>query len=378
MSVREEERADREPEVAARSRRPVRRLILGGIALAAIVAAGAVVLLDGGSGPRHASGAAPATAVVVRTDLADRTEVDGTLGFAGSYTVTASGRGSLTWLPDSGATIRRGKRVYGVDGHSVPLFYGATPLWRPLRSGVSDGADVRELERNLSALGYGEDMTVDGSFTAATAAAVRSWQDDLGVTVTGTVAPGDVVMQPGALRVKQVSAVLGARAGGRVLTATGATRQITVNLPVTQQELAVDGAKVRVELPGGRSATGHISSVGTVASAADDGSNGQQQPGQGTDTATIPVYVDLDHASAAGRLDGAPVTVGFTSRTRKGVLAVPVQALLADPDGTYEVEVVSSSGRRAVPVELGVFADGKVEVAGSGLAEGMKVEVPRS
>ena len=185
-------------------------------------------------------------------------------------------------------------------------------------------------------------------------------------------------MQPGPLRVKNVTAVLGAPAGGRVLTATGATRQITVNLPVTQQELAVDGAKVTVELPGGKSATGHISSVGTVASAGDSGSNGSSQPGQDTETATVPVYVRLDHASSAGHLDGAPVTVGFTSRTRRGVLAVPVQALLATADGAYEVEVVSGTSRRTVPVSLGVFADGKVEVAGAGLAEGMSVEVPRS
>ncbi|MGH3374760.1 MAG: peptidoglycan-binding protein [Actinoallomurus sp.] len=377
MSVREERRVD--PVVPARPHRPVRRLVLGGIALAAIVAAGAAALsFGGGSGSGKASGPALATTGVVRTDLADRTQVDGTLGFAGSYTVTAGGRGRLTWLPDAGDTIRRGKRVYGVDGHGVPLFYGATPLWRPLRGGVSDGADVRELERNLAALGYGDGMTVDSSFTAATAAAIRSWQDDLGVTVNGTVAPGDVVIQPGAIRVKKILGVLGAPAGGRVLTATGATRQITVSLPVTQQELAVDGARVTVELPGGKSATGHISSVGTVASASDDGSGGQSQAGKDTETATVPVYVSLDHASAAGRLDGAPVTVGFTSRTHKNVLAVPVQALLASPDGTYEVEVVSPTGRRAVPVELGVFADGKVEVAGSGLTEGMKVEVPRS
>jgi peptidoglycan hydrolase-like protein with peptidoglycan-binding domain len=264
-----------------------------------------------------------------------------------------------------------------VNGHSVPLFYGATPLWRPLSSGVS-GADVRELERNLTALGYGDDVTVDEDFTAATAAAVRSWQDDLGVAETGTVAPGDVVMQPGAIRVKKVSGTLGAPAGGRVLTATGVSRQITVDLPVTQQELAEPGAKVSVDLPGGRSGTGHISSVGTVASAGEDGSDGQGQTGQDTQTAVIPVYVTLDHASAAGRLDGAPVTVGFTSDTHKGVLAVPVQALLASSDGTYTVEVVSGTGRRQVPVSLGIFADGRVEVAGSGLAAGMKVEVPRT
>jgi peptidoglycan hydrolase-like protein with peptidoglycan-binding domain len=374
MSVRSQDRV-----VAAPAPRPARRrrLALAGVAVVAVGAAGTAIALTRGSGERPATGPSPATADVVRTDLTDRTQVDGTLGYAGAYTVMAGGRGRLTWLPDEGATIRRGKRVYGIDGHSVPLFYGATPLWRPLSSGVS-GADVRELERNLTALGYGDDVTVDEDFTAATAAAVRSWQDDLGVAETGTVAPGDVVMQPGAIRVKKVSGTLGAPAGGRVLTATGTSRQITVHLPVTQQELAEPGAKVSVDLPGGRSGTGHISSVGTVASAGEDGPDGQGQTGQDTQTAVIAVSITLDRASAAGRLDGAPVTVGFTSDTHKGVLAVPVQALLASSDGTYTVEVVSGTGRRQVPVSLGIFADGKVEVAGSGLAAGMKVEVPRT
>jgi peptidoglycan hydrolase-like protein with peptidoglycan-binding domain len=374
MSVRSEDRV-----VAAPAPRPPRRrrLALAGIAVVAVGAAGTAIVLTGGSDDQPPAGPSPATADIVRTDLTDQTQVDGTLGYSGSYTVMAGGHGRLTWLPDEGATIRRGKRVYGMDGHSVPLFYGATPLWRPLSSGMS-GTDVRELERNLTALGYGDDVTVDKDFTAATAAAVRSWQDDLGVTETGTVAPGDVVMQPGAIRVTKVSGTLGAPAGGRVLTATGASRQITVQLPVTQQELAKPGAKVSVDLPGGRSGTGHISSVGTVASAGEDGSDGQAQTGQDTQTAAIPVYVTLDRASAAGRLDGAPVTVGFTSGTHKGVLAVPVQALLAASDGTYTVEVVSGTGRRQVPVSLGIFADGKVEVSGTGLAAGMKVEVPRT
>ncbi|MDN3352639.1 peptidoglycan-binding protein [Actinomadura sp. DC4] len=374
MSVREEDRVAEAP--AAPSRRPVRRYVVAGLAVAAIVAAGAAVALTGGSGESAPAGPATATADVIRTDLSDQTDVDGTLGYSGTYTVAGGGHGRLTWLPDEGTTIRRGHRVYGVDGHSVPLFYGSTPLWRSLRSGVSSGADVRELERNLHALGYGDGMTVDSDFTAATAAAIRDWQDDLGVSETGVVAPGDVVMQPGAIRVTKVSGTLGTPAGGRLLSATGATREVTVDLPVDQQELAVKGAKVHVELPGGRSATGHITSIGTVASAGSSGDD--TQPGDDTDSATIPVTVKLNRASDAGRLDGAPVTVGFTSETRENVLAVPVQALLATPAGKYVVEVVTAAGRHQVFVELGVFSGGRVEVSGAGLAAGMKVEVPRT
>lgn len=367
------------PPVRHRARR-----IAAGVAAAAIVAAGGVTwLVTRDSGGHQAPGPALTTAGVVRRDMAEHTEEDGTLGYAHGYTVAGGGRGRLTWLPDAGDTIRRGHRVYGLDGHDVPLFYGSTPLWRPLKEGVSDGADVTELERNLDALGYGDGMTVDDSFTAATAAAVRDWQHDLGVTETGTVAPGDVVMQPGAIRVSEVKGTLGGPASGTLLTATGTERQVTVDLPVSDEELAHDGAKVTVELPGGRSTTGHISKVGTVATAPSDdsGDSGSNRPqtGQDTEDATIPVDITLDHPSAAGRLDGAPVTVGFISGTHKNVLAVPVQALMATAGGTYGVEVVDAAGaRHVVPVELGIFADGMVEVSGDGLAPGTKVEVPKS
>ncbi|WP_252811214.1 efflux RND transporter periplasmic adaptor subunit [Actinoallomurus spadix] len=73
------------------------------------------------------------------------------------------------------------------------------------------------------------------------------------------------------------------------------------------------------------------------------------------------------------------MTVTFTGERRKDVLAVPVGPLLARSDGRYAVEVADASGRRrTVPVQLGMFADGQVEVTGPGLAAGMRVEVPSS
>ena len=146
-----------------------------------------------------------------------------------------------------------------------------------------------------------------------------------------------------------LDAVLGGQAAGNVLTATGTARRVTVDVPVSQQEIAKRGAQVRISLPGGKTTTGHISSVGTVATA--DSTDSRSQTGQGTETATIPVSVTLDKPSAAGRLDGAPVTVGFTGTLRKDVLAVPVNALLASAGGGYAVDVVDSTGRvRSVPV----------------------------
>jgi len=352
-------------------------MLLGGTAAVIIIGvAGTVIVLRDGSGSETPVGPAVSTASVTRSDLSDRTQVDGTLGYADSYTVTAGAQGKLTWLPEAGDVITRGKRVYGLNGHSVPLFYGSTPFWRDLSYGVADGRDVLELERNLDALGYGDEMTVDDHFSAATRAAVKDWQDDLGVTESGTVGSGDVVMQPGALRIKTVNAVLGGQAQGNLMTATGRSRLVTVKLPVNQQELAVNKAKVQIELPGGKSTTGRISEVGSVATSTATG--GDAKTGEGTESATIPVSITLDRPKDAGRLDGAPVTVGFTSSLHKAVLAVPVNALLANPDGSYAVSVVDAAGLpHRVKVELGVFADGKVEVTGD-LKEGMKVEVPRS
>ncbi|WP_344594268.1 efflux RND transporter periplasmic adaptor subunit [Actinomadura vinacea] len=345
------------------------------MALAAAAAGGVWALQDSPSTPAQNASALP-TATVARTDMVSTADVDGTLSFAGRYTVLAAGGGRITWLPRTGGVIERGERVYGVNGHGVPLFYGSTPFWRDLKPEMSDGRDVLELERNLVALGYGSGLAVDRSFTSATAQAVKAWQKDLGVKRTGAVKPGDVVMQPSAIRVTKVEAITGAAAGGTVLTASGTKRRISVKLPVSEQNLARKGAEVRVTLPGGKTATGRISSVGSVATAGS--ANSQSQTGDGTQNATIPVHIALDGTNGAGILDGGPATVGFTSTEHKDVLAVPINALLAAADGSYKVNVVDAAGNvRPVPVKLGIFDGDAVEVGGD-LDAGMKVQVPRS
>ncbi|MGW2740983.1 efflux RND transporter periplasmic adaptor subunit [Streptomyces sp. NPDC001450] len=388
----------------ARPRRRARRWLLTGTAV--VCAAGAAVALPAIRQPTTAKSAGPvhrATAPVVRTDLLDQENVDGKLGYAGSYTINApsspangsptdapsgspdrgpaDGPGAtsatLTWLPAEGQTIKRGQQVYRVDDRPVPLWYGTAPFWRVLKNGMTDGADVQELERNLTALGYGGGLTVDKHFSAATAQAVRKWQKAQGLPQTGTVAPGDVVLEPTAIRVTSVTATLGERAEGKILEASGTERVVTVDLPATRTGLARKGAPVQVRLPGGKTVPGHVRSIGTVAKS--PGGPGQDggQPGGGSDTATITVKVVLDRPRDAGTLDGAPVSVLFTSDRHKNVLAVPVTALLYTLDGSYAVRAVAADGTtRLVPVSLGLFTDGKVEVSGQGLHEGTKVEVP--
>jgi peptidoglycan hydrolase-like protein with peptidoglycan-binding domain len=311
-----------------------------------------------------------ATAQVQRQDLSGQTKVDGTLGYAGNATVQSPLTGRITWLPTVGTVVRRGGTLLAVDNQPVQLFYGAKPAWRDLSVGVDDGPDVRQLEQNLVALGYDPDhqITVDDHYTWATKAAVKRWQKARGLDQTGTFTTGmPVVFLPWAARVKQVSASVGAQAapGGAVYAVTSNLHQVTVDLDVSQQSYVKAGDRVEVVLPNGRRIKGRISEVGRVA---ETQGSGQEQ------TTIVPVTVALDNPKAGGRLDQAPVDVYVTTQTRKGVLAVPVTALLALKEGGYAVETVDAAGQHhLVAVRLGVFSDGMVEVSGSGLRAGAKV-----
>ncbi|NDU75698.1 HlyD family efflux transporter periplasmic adaptor subunit [Actinomadura sp. DSM 109109] len=330
-----------------------------------------VVVVGGGlaltrDGDRAQGAQAPlATAVVSRGDVVDTEKVDGKLTYGDVRDVWTGMSGVVTWTPEPGATVRRGETLFSAAAKPVTLMYGGRPMYRTLHQGVS-GKDVRQLEENLRALGYGG-MTVDGEFTGATQTAVEKWQDDRGLEETGQVDPGQVVFLGGAVRVREVKAPEGKRIaqGQPVLAVAGTRRVVHVDLDAGKQDLARKGARVSVELPGGTTVRGTISEVGRVA----------RTTGSGQDQKTT-VGVDISLGKAGtGRLDEAPVSVELESERRRGVLSVPVEALLALREGGFGVEVVDGS-RRLVPVEAGAFGGGRVEVSGSGLREGMKVGVP--
>jgi hypothetical protein len=76
-----------------------------------------------------------------------------------------------------------------------------------------------------------------------------------------------------------------------------------------------------------------------------------------------------------GLADRSPVTVLVEIEAAAGVLAVPVEALLALAEGGYAVERAAGATTELVAVELGVFADGMVEITGD-LEPGDQVVVP--
>lgn len=344
-------------------RRRRRRAWLTAAVLAVLATAGAVGFTRW-STKGHAdvpkTADSPATAEVVRTDLVDRIEVTGQVGHGPQRPVTAARAGTLTWVADPGSVIDRGRPLYAVDARPVIVLFGRTPAYRELAEGVT-GPDVKILQENLAALGY-RPADPAGSFKAATTAAVKRWQKALRVEQTGRIALGDVVVLPGAVRVGTVSGQLGAPATGELLTVSGTERLVTAELEQAQRGHAADGAKVRLGLPDGRSATGTVRAV--AAKSADDKSGGK--------TTKYDVTIAIDDP-ALDLAEGSLVDVGFDGEKHAGVLVVPVEALLAPKEGGYALEVLDGTGRRLVPVKLGLFADGKVEVSGAGLAAGMRV-----
>jgi peptidoglycan hydrolase-like protein with peptidoglycan-binding domain len=389
-----------EAEAVAGRRRARTGLLAATLALALLAAGGWAAVRGGGLGRSATASAAPqiptGTAVVARTDVVSRQQVPGTLGYEGSFTVVghptgadAGGQaqvGIVTRLPAPGTVVRRGQAVYELDGRPVPLWYGGRPAWRVFQLGMADGPDVRALEANLVALGFdpGHAVTVDGHFTAATRAAVRRWQGEaLGLPPAlrgGAVPLGGVVFLPGAVRIAAVAATVGAavQPGTPILTATSTRPVVSVSLPPSFQQLVRRGARVQVILPDGTATPGTVATVSRAAVLpAPAGQDGQSQDG-GPQEASIPLTVRLTRPGAAKGLDQAPVGVAITTEAHRGVLAVPITALLAEPGGGYAVEVVEGGAHRRVPVRTDLFDEsaGVVEVEGAGLAEGATVVVP--
>lgn len=331
----------------------------------------------------------PATAKVARTTLVETKTVSGMLGYGDAVPVSAAQTGTLTWIAPEGSTVKRGEPLFKLDERPVVALYGSLPLYRTLRAGVK-GTDVKQFEENLSKLGH-TGFTVDETYTAATAQAARSWQADLGLPKTGAVEPGQVVVTPGAVRVAERTArvgdVIGGDTGGgaSVLSYTGMTRLVTVQLEVADQALAVEGRTVTLTVPGRGPAKGKISQVGTVAKAPEQTSNapGDQAsnaPDGSSSTASdarLEVTVTIADQKKLGALDAAPVDVDLVSQEREDVLAVPVAALLALPKGGYGVEIIEGGATGIVAVRTGMFAAGRVEISGDGIAEGVTVGVPK-
>jgi hypothetical protein len=404
-------------------RRPRWKLVAAGAVV--VVAAGAVAVAVinpfGGSTPAGHSLGATGLAPVAERPLSSQTTVPGTLGYAGNYNIvvpsagsgqsspsgqgaagTAPGStgssgsgqsgGTFTWLPGIGRVVPDGHRLYSLSGSPVMLLYGSTPAYRSLSLGMS-GADVGDLNADLVAIGYATKAELNPKssyFSAATVTALEKLQAKLDLPQTGTLPLGQAVFLPRAARVTSVSATLGApdQPGAQVLQATSTKRQVVAQLDATQQADVKKGDQVTITLPSNQTTLGVVTSVGTVATAPSSGSGsgpgsssgGSSNSGSSGTSATIQANIKPTDPAATGNLDQAPVQVTITTATAKHALVVPIDALLALPNGGYAVEVTAANGtRRLVPVSLGIFddTDGLVQVFSSRLTPGQNVVVPK-
>ncbi|MVO86583.1 peptidoglycan-binding protein [Streptomyces sp. p1417] len=352
--------------------------LVGG-AVAAAVAIGACALAydaygGGGGGARGGRGALPpATATVVRTDLEQSKTVDGKIDFARRRPVKSAVPGTVTVAAREGATVTRGQALYELDDKPVTLLYGPVPAFREMKAG-SRGSDVLELERNLVALGFGGGLYVDPRFDRATEAAVKRWQKSLNRTPTGRVGKGHVVFQPAQVAVVRADAALADQVGPdtAVLTVASTRPVVRAELDQTDASLTAKGTKVEVTLAGGRTEPGRVTGTARPEDTAD-------AAGAARDGITVEVALDGGAAALSGADTEATASVRFVSESREGVLAVPVEAIVAlrGTDGGYGLQIVEGERSRMVRVRTGMTADGRIEVSGPQVRAGAKVGVAK-
>jgi hypothetical protein len=379
-----------------------RGVVAGVTAVLAAIAVAVVVVVVGSGGDHTTPAGAEATvhtAAVRRGTLTASTSQAGVLSYrsrpdGSPYAVVNQATGIYTALPAVGQVVTQGQVLYRVNDVPVVLLTGSTPVYRSMSLGMT-GPDVAQVNADLVALGYATADQIGLAPTAygwGTVLAVQKLQAATGVTPTGTLALGQAVFQPNALRVTTLSAQLGgsAQSGQPAMAGTSTERRVLVALDASQQATVAVSDTVTITLPDGHTTPGVVSSVGSVATCPTEARSGTgSDPTSATDDCssaagsasapTVAVEITPSDPPATGTWDQAPVRIGITTAQVPDALSVPVTALLARAGGGYRVEVIGPGPtHRLVPVSLGLFddGDGLVQVTGSGLAAGQHVVVP--
>ena len=313
-----------------------------------------------------------ATDTITKGDLQGQTSVTGTLRYSDSRKFKSGFEGVLIQVPASGTVLTQGDVLYRTGTEIAYLMHGSLPAWRTFEAGMDNGEDIRQLETLLRDMGY-FDYEPDNHFSWATTSAIMKWQKAVGLPQTGTIPLGRMVFTPGDLRVGTVTARVGDRiaADAELYDVTSTNQVVDANIKLSDQKLAVVGTAVTIKLPDANTTTGTITSVGTPTEKSSGSGDSKER--------VIPITVTLTDASATANFQEVSVTVDLPSDKREGVLSVPVGALLALSPDQYGVEIVESGGTtRKVPVTVGLFAGGRVEISGEGISEGQRVVVPQT
>lgn len=249
-----------------------------------------------------------------------------------------SGRGGVVTSVDveGGGSLSAGDVLYSVDLLPVVVAEGAVPAFREMRRGV-EGDDVAQLQAMLVELGFSESEP-DGVFGGGTVAAVRAWEESLGVEDDGVVGLGDVVFVSGlpvTVAATDVLVVGASLAGGEVVfSRLSEAPEVVVPLSIEQRELVPLSGEVLVSYPDGMWEA-------VIARAVESSDQGLESldlvleaPGGGA------VCRDgcADWVALSGRTD-FPVEIVVIPETTGPV--VPTAAITTDPGGAMSVTLES-------------------------------------
>lgn len=253
----------------------------------------------------------------------------------------------------AGDMVEGGDVLFTVDLRPVIIAAGDIPAFRDLQTGDS-GPDVMQLESLLADLGF---LVADPNedFDDQTAAAVRAWQDSLGVPEDGVVRRGDLIFTPdlpvGVVPTDALVVGAGLSGGEVVINRLSAAPLIVVPLTPEQRNLVPLSGAVELTY-----AEGTWDAV--IARAAESNDQGVDRldlileapdGGPVCGDKCIEWIPPTDRTSFPADIVVIPETTGPV---------VPVAAIITDPDGgkmlqlangsTVEIEIVESTGGLAV------------------------------
>ncbi|WP_112245089.1 peptidoglycan-binding protein [Kribbella monticola] len=338
-------------------------------------------------------------------------------------------------VPTVGSTLKEGKALLEITGRPVIGLAGVLPMYRTLSPG-SKGPDVLQLEQTLDRLGF-DPGTVDSKYDLDTANAVEQLYEAAGYdapepderltqAVDGAkknvdqvknalrqaqralrqakAMPGkkDFSVEQGAVsdaqsnlddaetaladarfkagtplpvsevvfvkslprRVDDVKVERGGTVNGVVMSASGASLVVTLKVDAQTHERLKAGMTASLDLGDGTIVAATVRRITR---------NADQYDVVVAPKSLTPHQLDL--------LRDANVRVTIPIKSTNGkVLAVPVAALSAGPDGSSRVEVLRNGKVELIPVTVGLSADGYAQVTPAGdakLVQGDQVVVGR-
>ena len=295
---------------------------------------------------------APATTAPRATPTAPTTAIGGAAVPSATSGATSSVNSSrvITSLPNIGTVLKAGDPAFAIDGRPSIMVGGAVPAWRAIDEDTTDGVDVEQLEAFLDAGGFADsELVVDQHVTAETISAINSWQESLDLVATGRVELGEVIFHDGDVTVVALNAKAGAvvSPGENLLDVRSGDPFVDVS---TDASWAATGAKVKVNLGGGTSATGTVASFSA-----------------GIAHVVLPVDTAVR--------DGSTATVTLSRNKVANTLLVPAASILVSDLHGATVTVRTGASTKAVAVRVLASANGTaaIEPADGSVTEGLEV-----